>query len=161
MTLLLLLQLVVKSAAFSSGAAIPKANSCDGVDKSPAIQIDSEIPAGTQSLALIVDDPDAPNGRFVHWVLWNLSPRIRSIPEGIEREALKLPDGSMQGKNDFGNVGWNGPCPPPGKLHHYRFKVYALDGKLTLPARSSAGDVERAIKGHITAEGTLIGTFQH
>lgn len=160
MTSLLLLQLVVKSAAFSAGAPVPKANGCDGADRSPSIQVDSEIPAGTQSWALIVDDPDAPSGTFVHWVIWNLPARLRSIPEGAPREVLKLPDGSQQGKNDFGNVGWNGPCPPPGKLHHYRFRVFTLDGKLTLPARSTAGDLERAIKGHITGEGTLIGTYQ-
>jgi Raf kinase inhibitor-like YbhB/YbcL family protein len=161
MTSLLVLQLVVKSAAFASGAPIPKANSCDGEDKSPPIQIESEVPAGTQSWALIVDDPDAPNGIFVHWVIWNLPARLRSIPEGVQRDVLKLPDGSMQGKNDFGNVGWNGPCPPRGKPHHYRFRAYAVDGKLALPARSSAGDLERAIKGHIVGEGTLIGTYQH
>jgi Raf kinase inhibitor-like YbhB/YbcL family protein len=160
MTSLLVLQLVVKSGAFAAGAPVPKVYTCDGGDKSPAVMIDSEIPAGTQSWALIVDDPDAPSGTFVHWVLWNLPPRLRTIPEGIQREVLKLPDGSQQGKNDFGNVGWNGPCPPPGKVHHYRFRVFTLDGKLALPARSSAADLERAIKGHITGEGVLTGTFQ-
>jgi Raf kinase inhibitor-like YbhB/YbcL family protein len=160
MTALLVLQLVVKSAAFSPNAAIQKDYTCQGADRSPAIQIDSEMPAGTQSWALIVDDPDAPNGTFVHWVIWNLPPKLRSIGENAPREVLKLPDGSMQGKNDFGNVGYNGPCPPPGKVHHYRFRVFTLDGRLALPARSSASDLERAIKGHITGEGTAVGTFQ-
>jgi Raf kinase inhibitor-like YbhB/YbcL family protein len=160
MTAILVLQLVVKSAAFGNGAEIPKEFTCSGADKSPAVEIGSEMPAGTQSWALIVDDPDAPSGVFVHWVIWNLPARLRSIPEGAPRETLKLADGSMQGKNDFGKVGWGGPCPPPGKPHHYRFRVFALDGKLALPARSSAGDLERAIMGHVTGQGTLTGTFQ-
>src|SRR5256885_6914783 len=160
MTGLLVLQLVVKSAAFSSGAPVPKSYTCDGPDKSPAILVDSEMPAGTQSWALIVDDPDAPNGTFVHWVIWNLPVRLRSLPEKGPREVLKLPDGSQQGKNDFDNVGYNGPCPPPGKLHHYPFRVFTVDGRLALPPRSSASDLERAVKGHLTGEGTLVGTFQ-
>jgi hypothetical protein len=161
MTLFLVLQLAVKSAAFGEGAAIPKSYTCDGADQSPAVSIDAQMPAGTQSWALIVDDPDAPNGTFTHWVIWNLPPRLRSIPENVPRDILKLPDGSMQGKNDFGNVGWNGPCPPKGKPHHYRFRVFALDGKLALPPRSSAGDLERAAQGHIVGQGTLTGTFGH
>jgi Raf kinase inhibitor-like YbhB/YbcL family protein len=159
MSAFMVLTLVLKSAAFADGAPIPKDHSCQGADQSPALEI-SEIPAGTQSFAVIVDDPDAPGGTFVHFVLWNLPPRLRAIPAGLPRDTLKLADGSQQGKNDFGNVGWNGPCPPPGKVHHYRFRVFALDGKLALPPRASAGDLERAIKGHITGEGTLTGTFQ-
>jgi Raf kinase inhibitor-like YbhB/YbcL family protein len=85
---------------------------------------------------------------------------LRSIPEGLPKETLSLPDGSQQGKNDFGKVGYGGPCPPPGKPHHYRFRVFALDGKLALPARSSASDLERAVKGHVLGEGTLVGTYQ-
>ena len=160
MTMMMVLALVVKSAAFADGAQVPKAYTCQGADKSPPLEIASEIPAGTQSLALIVDDPDAPGGTFVHWVIWNLPAKFRSLPEGAPQETLKLADGSMQGKNDFGKVGWGGPCPPPGKPHHYRFRVFALDGKLTLPARSTAGDVERAIQGHVTGAGTLTATFQ-
>ena len=160
MTAMLLLQLVLKSAAFTEGAPIPKPFTCDGADRSPAVEI-SELPPATQSWALIVDDPDAPGGTVVHWVIWNLPARIRSLPEGVPREVLKLPDGSQQGKNSFDNVGYNGPCPPKGKPHHYRFRVFVLDGKVALPPRSSAGDLERAVKGHILAEATLTGTFAH
>lgn len=160
MTTMLVLSLVVKSAAFTAGSSVPKPYTCQGADKSPAIEIASQTPAGTQTWAIIVDDPDAPGATFVHWVIWNLPARIRSLPEGVPKETLDLPDGSRQGKNDFGNVGYGGPCPPPGKVHHYRFRVFAIDGRLDLPPRSSASDLERAIKGHITGEGTLVGTFQ-
>ena len=149
----------ITSQAFTDGGTIPDKYSKYGENRIPPIHFE-EVPSKARSLALIVDDPDAPNGTFVHWVIWNLPTRLRSIPEGVPRDVLKLPDGSQQGKNDFGNVGWNGPCPPPGKPHHYRFRVFAVDGKLALPARSSAGDLERAVKGHITGEGTLVGTFQ-
>ena len=157
---MLVLTLVLKSAGFAAHQPIPKPFTCQGTDKSPQLQIDSQMPAGTQSWALIVDDPDAPGGTFTHWVIWNLPARLRSLPEGVQSEVLELPDGSRQGKNDFGKVGYSGPCPPPGKPHHYRFRVFTLDGKLALPPRSSASDLERAIKGHITGEGTLEATFQ-
>jgi Raf kinase inhibitor-like YbhB/YbcL family protein len=157
---ILALELVVKSAAFAPGAPIPKEYSCQGADKSPSIELGSEMPAGSQSWVLIVDDPDAPGGTFVHWVLWNIPAKFRAVGENVPRDTLKLADGTMQGKNDFGNVGWGGPCPPPGKPHRYRFRVFTVDGKLALPSRSLASDVERAIKGHITGEGTLTGTFQ-
>jgi Raf kinase inhibitor-like YbhB/YbcL family protein len=158
--LALLLQLVLRSSAFSEGAPIPKEHTCDGADRSPAVEI-SELPPATQSWALIVDDPDAPGGTFVHWVIWNLPARLRSLPAGVPKEVLDLPDGSRQGKSDFGKVGYNGPCPPRGKPHHYRFRAFVLDGKLALPPRSSAGDLERAVKGHLLGEATLTGTFGH
>jgi Raf kinase inhibitor-like YbhB/YbcL family protein len=156
---LLVLALVVQSPSFADGQAIPKTNTCDGGDRSPALTV-SELPAGAQTWAVIVDDPDAPGGTFTHWVIWNIPPRLRSIlDEGQPRETLQLPDHARQGKNDFDRVGYNGPCPPPGKPHHYRFRVFALDGKLVLPARSSAGDLERAIRGHIIGQGTLTGVY--
>jgi Raf kinase inhibitor-like YbhB/YbcL family protein len=158
---LLALELVVKSAAFGAGAPIPKEYTCQGADRSPALELQTEMPAGSRSWVVIVDDPDAPTEKpFVHWVLWNVSAKFRSIGENFPRDIWKLPDGSVQGKNDFGNIGWNGPCPPPGKPHRYRFRVFTVSGVLALPNRSSAGDVERAIRGKITGEGTLIGTFQ-
>jgi Raf kinase inhibitor-like YbhB/YbcL family protein len=119
----------------------------------------SELPPTARSWALIVDDPDAPGGTFVHWVVFNLPPTQRSLGAAVPRDQPQLADGAQQGRNDFGKVGYGGPCPPPGKPHHYRFRAFALDGKVQLPARASAGDLERAIKGHVLAEGTLVGTY--
>jgi Raf kinase inhibitor-like YbhB/YbcL family protein len=155
----LILTLVLKAASFAEGQPIPKEHTCDGADRSPRIDVVDQLPAGTQSWALIVDDPDAPGGTFVHWVIWNLPMKLRTIPDGVPREVLQLPDRSMQGKNGFGNVGWNGPCPPPGAPHRYRFRVFAVDSRLDLPARALASDLERAVKGHLTGQGTLTGTY--
>jgi Raf kinase inhibitor-like YbhB/YbcL family protein len=153
----LVLTLVVKSAAFAPGATIPKEHTCDGKDESPLIEI-SDVPTIAKSWAMVVDDPDAPGGTFVHWVIWNLSPKFRSLGPNVSR-LPELVDKSKQGKNDFGKFGWNGPCPPPGKPHHYRFRVWALDGVLALTPGSGAGDLERAIRGHILAEGSLVGVY--
>lgn len=148
----LVLSLMVKSAAFSAGEAIPRQYSCQGKDVPPPLTL-SEPPAGTQSWALLVDDPDAPGRTFVHWTVWNLPVAERTIGE------KPLPKSARQGKNDFGKIGYGGPCPPPGKVHHYRFRAFALDGELTLPPGASSAELERAMKGHILGETTLVGTF--
>jgi Raf kinase inhibitor-like YbhB/YbcL family protein len=154
----MVLSLVVKSAAFADGQAIPKEYTCEGKDEAPRIEIEG-MPPIAKSWALIVDDPDAPSGTFVHWVIWNLPEKFHTVGPSVPKIG-ELPDGARQGKNDFRKLGWNGPCPPPGKLHHYHFRVFALDGKLALPVGALASDVERAVRGHVLAEGQLVGTFQ-
>ena len=156
---MLVLTLVVKTAAFQANQPIPKQYTCDGADEVPRIEV-SDLPLEAKTWALVVDDPDAPSGTFTHWVIWNMPTRFRFIGGAGTAKLPDLPGGVKQGKNDFGKFGWNGPCPPPGKVHHYRFRVFALDGALALPAGSGASDLERAIKGfHTLAEGSLVGTY--
>ena len=145
------------STAFSSGGTIPKKYTCDGQDLSPALSW-KDAPSGTQSFALIADDPDAPAGTWVHWVLYNLPATAKDLPEGMKKDE-QLPDGSLQGRNDFRKIGYNGPCPPPGKPHRYYFKLYALDAKLNLKAGASKADVEKALTGHKLAETQVMGTY--
>ncbi|HEX8872204.1 MAG TPA: YbhB/YbcL family Raf kinase inhibitor-like protein, partial [Candidatus Acidoferrum sp.] len=111
-----------------------------------------------QSLALIADDPDAPVGTWVHWVLYDLPPNLLSLAQSVPKKE-QLADGSRQGRNDFGKLGYGGPCPPSGKPHRYFFKLYALDSKLNLPSGSSKKDVERAMQGHILAQGEYMGRY--
>jgi len=148
----------LKSSAFENGAAIPKVFTGDGADHSPSLSW-SEPPAGTKSFALVCDDPDAPVGTWVHWVLYNLPASARELPEGLPAKAT-LPSGARQGKNDFGNTGYGGPAPPKGKPHRYFFKLYALDTGLDLPPNATKAALERAMKGHILATGQLMGTYQ-
>jgi len=119
----------------------------------------SEPPQGTQSLALIVDDPDAPGGVFTHWVVFNILPDSRQLPEAIPTQA-QLSSSALQGKNDFGRIGYGGPCPPPGRPHRYCFTLYALDRALGLKAGVSKKQVVGAMQGHILTQGQLIGTYQ-
>ena len=147
------------STAFPAGGAIPQKFTCDGPDVSPALSW-TEPPAGTQSLALIMDDPDAPGRVWVHWVIFNLPAGARSLPEGVGKEG-ELPDHSRQGRNDFGKIGYNGPCPPRGPAHRYFFKLYALNAKLELKPGATKADVERALAGHVIAQAELIGKFGH
>lgn len=147
----------ISAEAFKDGGNIPAVYTCDGRNISPALTW-SGIPAGTKSIALIVDDPDASRGTFVHWVLFNIPPDARGLPEAVpENQTLK--DGSRQGNTSYGEAGYGGPCPPPGKPHRYYFKVYALDTKLDLPAGATKADVEKAMDGHILAKGELIGKY--
>lgn len=148
----------VKSSAFGSGAEIPKKFTCEGPDLSPALEW-SGAPQGTAGFALIADDPDAPAGTWVHWVIWNLPANANSLPEGIPRSE-QLNTGARQGKNDFRKVGYNGPCPPAGKPHRYFFRLYALDRNVELSAGSSRSDLDAAIKGHILAQTEYMGTFR-
>jgi Raf kinase inhibitor-like YbhB/YbcL family protein len=140
------------------GGRIPAKFTCNGAGVSPQLAW-SAPPAATASFALIVTDPDAPDGTFVHWVLYDLPAAARSLPEGVPAQG-QLPDGSRQGRNDFGDLGYGGPCPPGHSPHHYHFTLYALDAKLNLPAGATRAQVEAAMKGHILASGELIGTYQ-
>ena len=153
------MSLELTTAAFPAGGTIPKKFTCDGPDVSPALSW-TNAPAGTQSFALIVDDPDAPAGTWVHWVLYNLPAGTQKLPEGVGME-LELRDGSRQGRNDFGKIGYNGPCPPHGPAHRYFFKLYALDSNLELKAGATKADVERAMKNHVLAHTELLGKFGH
>ena len=140
----------VTSSAFHEGANIPSKFSCDGANSSPPLQI-ADVPSGAKSLVLIVDDPDAPSGLFTHWVVWNISPQSSSIGEG------DTPKG-VQGTNDFGKSGYGGPCPPSG-THRYYFKVFALDRELDLSFGAKRGQLDAAIKGHVIAQGELMGRY--
>jgi hypothetical protein len=144
------------SPAFTHEAAIPERYTCVGEDISPALAW-GEPPAGTQSFALIMDDPDAPGGTWVHWVLFNIPASARSLPETFPSDAT-LPDGSMSGNSSFGGPGYGGPCPPSG-THRYFFKLYALDEMLAISAGATKGELEKAMVGHILATGELMGTF--
>jgi Raf kinase inhibitor-like YbhB/YbcL family protein len=151
------LPLQISSEAFAPGQAIPKKFTCDGPDISPKLTW-NDPPPGTRSFALIMDDPDAPAGTWVHWVLFDLPPETRELVEGIAKQE-QLSNGARQGRNDFGKIGHGGPCPPPGKPHRYYFKLYALDAKLNLKAGTTEADVEQAMKGHILAQSELIGKY--
>jgi Raf kinase inhibitor-like YbhB/YbcL family protein len=148
----------LKSSAFSEGQAIPKKYTCEGPDVSVPLAW-TDPPAGTKSFALIADDPDAPAGTWVHWVLYDLPLDARQLPEGIPKKET-LQDGSKQGKNDFGRIGYGGPCPPPGKPHRYFFKLYAVDQKTNLPPGATKSQVLNAIKGHTLGEAPLMGTYK-
>ena len=150
--------LSISSPAFQDGERIPAKYTCQGQDISPPLKW-NRVPNETQSLALILDDPDAPSGVFTHWVIFNLPPDSRELPEAVPA-ASQLPSGALQGKNDFGKIGYGGPCPPPGYPHRYRFTLYALDRQLDLKAGSSKKQVLNAMEGHILAQGQLTGTYQ-
>ena len=150
-----MMELAVLSAAFAMGAAIPDRHAC--ANFSPPLSW-SEVPANTQSIATLCDDPDAPAGDWVHWVLFNLAPETRSLPENVARDA-QLPGNAVQGVNDYNRVGYDGPCPPPGQTHRYYFKVFALDTRLALDATARKKDLLKAMHGHILAQGHLAGTY--
>ncbi len=143
-------ELTLTSSAFKHNEPIPKKYGCDQENTNPPLAIDG-IPEGTKSLALIVDDPDAPSGTFDHWVVWNIPPSQKKIAEHSAP--------GREGKNGMGENGYTGPCPPPGKPHHYNFKAYAVDVELGLSEGATKKDLERALKGHVLAEGKLIGLF--
>lgn len=151
------MSLQISSSAFSGNQTIPGKFTCDGPDVSPQLGW-KDAPAGTKSFALIMDDPDAPAGTWVHWVVYNIPAGTKELTEGVAKQE-QLTDGGLQGRNDFRKIGYGGPCPPPGKPHRYYFKLYALDTKLELNAGSSKADVESAMKGHVLAEAELIGRF--
>ena len=140
----------ITSSAFQDGANIPSKFTCDGADISPPLQI-ADIPSQAKSLALIVDDPDAPSGLFTHWMVWNIPPQTGAVREG------SAPKG-VQGTNDFGKSGYGGPCPPSG-THRYYFKIFALDRELDLPFGAKRGQLDAAMKGHIVAQGELMGRY--
>jgi Raf kinase inhibitor-like YbhB/YbcL family protein len=147
----------ISSDAFTEGKRIPARYTCSGEDVSPALSW-SDPPAGTQSLVLICDDPDAPGGLFTHWVLYDIPPDRRELSVGVKK-APALEDGSIHGANSFGKLGYNGPCPPPGKPHRYYYRIYALDTQLKLRSPADRRAVDKAMKGHVLAEGELLGIF--
>ncbi len=146
------------SPAFLEGKAIPKKYTGEGLDVSPPLKW-SDPPTAVKSFALICDDPDAPMGTWVHWVIYNVPPANRELPEAVPAKA-ELPDGIRQGLNDFRKVGYGGPMPPPGKPHRYFFKLYALDTIVDLPKEEKKSDLEKAMKGHVLAEAKLMGTYK-
>lgn len=141
----------IASSQFNNNGNIPSRYTCDGDDISPPLNV-SEIPQGTKSLVLIVDDPDAPSGDWVHWVVWNIPPDIRKIEEN------SIPQGGIEGVTDFGSAGYGGPCPPSG-THRYQFKLYALDNTLDLDISAEKKDVEAAMQGRILDQTTLVGLY--
>jgi len=148
----------LKSTAFEANQTIPRKHTCEDADVSPPLAW-SEVPSGTATLALIADDPDAPGGTWVHWVIYDLPAGLKSLKEGIPAVET-LENGAKQGINDFRRVGYGGPCPPPGAPHRYFFKLYALDQKLGLPSRATKRQVVGAMKGHILAEAELVGLYK-
>jgi len=149
--------LELTSAAFQGGQPIPRQYTGDGRNLSPPLTW-RDPPAGTRSLALICEDPDAPRGTFTHWVAFNLPADSHELGEGVPGEGT-LPNGTAQGTNDFGRVGYGGPSPPPGKPHRYIFTLYALDGPLNLRPGATKGQALAALKGHVLGEGQLVGTY--
>jgi Raf kinase inhibitor-like YbhB/YbcL family protein len=143
-------RITISSSAFQEGGNIPSKFTCDGSDTSPPLQL-TGVPSEAKSLVLIADDPDAPSGLFTHWLVWNIPPQTNSIAEG------SAPKG-VRGSNDFGKSGYKGPCPPPG-THRYSFKVFALDRELNLRAGAKRSQVDAAMKGHVIAQGELVGRY--
>lgn len=150
--------LLVTSTGFSDGGKIPPKFTCDGSGVSPELAWSGQ-PAASQTFLIFADDPDAPFA-FVHWIAFNLPASARELPEGASGHAgTAMPEGSKEGQNGFGNTGYGGPCPPGTKPHHYVFRVYALDSSLNLPAGAKKSDLVPAMKGHVLAEGKLVGLY--
>ncbi len=141
----------IESSVFTNGKPIPPKHTCQGKDVSPPLTF-SNIPKEARSLALIMDDPDAPHGTFDHWIAWNIPANTTALSEGVTL--------AHQGTNHFQEARYRGPCPPPGKPHRYFFKLYALDTTLNLPNGSTKEAVEAAMEGHILAKAELVGLFQ-
>lgn len=146
------------SSAFAEGEAIPTRYTCDGEDVSPPLKW-SNVPEGTKSFALIADDPDAPAGTWVHWVIYDIPANVSELPEAVPTTET-LANGARQGVNDFKRIGYGGPCPPRGAPHRYFFKLYALDVVLGLEPRATKKDLLRAMEDHILAQGQLMGTYK-
>ena len=142
----------IVSTVFKNNQMIPQKYTCDGKNINPPLQI-IDIPKEAKSLVLIVDDPDAPSGDWVHWLVWNIPPTIKFISEN------ESPQGAIQGTNDSGRQNYDGPCPPSG-IHHYQFKIYVLDTILNLPSNSRKKDLENSMQGHILNKDMLLGLYQ-
>ncbi len=151
------MEITITSPAFEDGGLIPAKYTCDGADISPPLQWEG-VPEGTGSIAVISDDPDAPMGTWVHWVLFGLPSETRELAENIPPDRT-LPNGAKQGTTDFGRVGYGGPCPPSG-THRYFFKIYALDTEIDLSAGASKSELLKAMEGHILGQGQLIGRYK-
>ena len=150
------MEIKLESSAFKDGQSIPKQYTCDGVNISPPLEWKG-IPKNAKTLAIICDDPDAPAGTWVHWVVYNLPADDMGLIENTPA-TQNLTGGGLQGKNDFGKVGYNGPCPPSG-THRYFFKLYALDAELDLKPGATKSDLLKAMEGHVVAQGELVGTY--
>jgi Raf kinase inhibitor-like YbhB/YbcL family protein len=151
-------QFTLTSPAIAPEATIPTDYACAGSDKSPALAW-SNPPQATKSLALIVEDSDAPGGTFIHWVAYNIPAQAKSLPAGVPKTG-EIPGSGKNGINSFDHIGYNGPCPPPGKMHHYHFRLYALDSMLHPGDKDDAAAVESAMQGHVLATAELVGTFE-
>jgi len=149
--------ITITSSAFAEGAMIPKKHTCDDEDISPDLKW-SGVPQGAKSLALICDDPDAPVGTWVHWVLFNIPADVSALPAGVSPDAV-LKNGARHGKNDFRKLGYGGPCPPGG-THRYYFKLYGIDTVINLESGSTKAQLLAAMQGHILAEGQLMGKYR-
>lgn len=143
--------MILTSSAFEHNGPIPSKYTCDGENINPPLKIE-DVPEKAESLVLIMEDPDAPMGTWVHWTLWNIDPQIKEIQED------SVPEGAQEGITDFGKPGYGGPCPPSG-THRYFFKLYALDTKLDLPSTTTKDQLEEAIEDHILAQAELIGLY--
>ncbi|HBT61961.1 MAG TPA: YbhB/YbcL family Raf kinase inhibitor-like protein [Elusimicrobia bacterium] len=152
----------LKSTAFAANGFIPKKHSCEGADASPALSW-SQPPKGAKSFALIMDDPDAPAGTWIHWVVYDLPAEKIALPEGMPKKET-FPDGSKQGLawgvDDFDRVGYGGPCTPPGPAHHYSLRLYALDKVLNLAPKATKAELIKAMEGHILGEAELVGLYK-
>ncbi len=142
----------ITSPEFGEGEFIPSKFTCDGENINPRLDI-AGVPSSAKSLALIVDDPDSPSGNWLHWSIWNISPKIKSIEEG------KLPSGASEGVTDFRSVGYGGPCPGQG-THRYQFSLYALDTALDLPSGAKRGELEAAMSGHVIEQAKSVGVYK-
>lgn len=153
--------LSLSSRSFNDGEPIPQQFTCDGANLSPALEW-SGAPEQTKAFALVVEDPDAPSGTFIHWVVYDLAASVQSLPEGVpQAPVVSTLGGAKQGRTSGkGTIGYSGPCPPKGAAHHYHFVLYALDKSLGLPPSASYDDVMNAIHGHELARGELVGTYE-
>jgi Raf kinase inhibitor-like YbhB/YbcL family protein len=157
-TILTKSKMTITSTAFHNDSTIPQKFTCQGEDISPELAW-SGAPAETQSFALLCEDPDAPGGTYIHWVIYNIPTTERGLAENFPKRD-KLPNGTRQGINDFKQMGYGGPCPPPGKAHRYYFKLYALDAMINIPGEATRDQLLNAMHGHILAEGETIGMYQ-
>jgi Raf kinase inhibitor-like YbhB/YbcL family protein len=154
-----LIELAITSSAFEDGAAIPSQFTCDGANESPALSW-SGAPKDIAAYALIVEDPDAPSGMFIHWVLYDVPGTTTSLPQALPKTpSLSSLGGAKQGTNGFKKVGYDGPCPPKGAPHHYHFKLFALDKPLGIAPGASRDQIMDAMKGHELGHGEIIGTY--
>ncbi len=151
------MEIKITSSAFEEGGMIPAKYTCDGADVSVPLQWDA-VPEGTKSIAIINDDPDAPMGTWVHWVIFGLPAETRELAENVPADAT-LANGAKQGTTDFGRTGYGGPCPPSG-THRYFFRIYALDVEIDLPSGAKKKQLLEAMEGHILGQGRLIGKYK-
>jgi Raf kinase inhibitor-like YbhB/YbcL family protein len=155
------MSLVLKTDAFADGETIPVKYTCDGEDVSPKLMWEG-VPEGTKSLALICDDPDAPVGLWVHWIIYNIPPEVTQLPENVDKHSAQLGgtlQGARQGVNSWGKIGYGGPCPPKGPAHRYFFKLYALDTVIA-GEKLDKKALEKAMEGHILAQAQIMGKYQ-